>query len=602
MNMTFLNFLQFCDEASISFGLVNAQLKVNAPQGTLTPDLVQRLRRFKPELLALLRTNAASERAPTQHIERIGPVVRTENLAVSFGQEQLWLAQHKDEIGDANHFARVLELTGELDLAAVDAAFTAVFQRHEALRTVFVARDDALLQKIGPVPTIAVPVTDLRALDEPQRVEAAGALHRQLVSAPIDLTRDLMLRLHLICLGQDRHQLVIVLHHIASDGWSLGILVNEFQALYTAFAQGSEAALAPLPVGYADYAQWERAPRQREARAASLAYWTKRMEGAPVLHSLPTDRPRPAHQSFTGDCVYSRIDAATTDALKQLAQRTGCTLFMVLETMFACLIARYARAGDVVTGSPMANRPHQDVEGLIGYFVNMVALRHQIDERASMLQLLAQAKQDIVAALSHGQVPFAQVVQAVTTARSTSYSPLVQIAFVLQNNDIADLALPGLACTMHEPRRMNTFFDLSLEASEIGAGLQLCWKYASDLFKHNTLERMARGFDRLVQTALADPDMPLGRLALLTDAERHQLLVEWNGPTADYPRETCLHELFEAQAADNPDAVAVVFEGEQLSYGALNAKANQLAHYLVTERQVKPDTLVGICVERSLEM
>jgi amino acid adenylation domain-containing protein len=600
--MRFLNFLQFCYDKSISFALDNGQIKVNAPQGALTADVVQRLRQFKPELLEFLQTNAANEHASTQQFKHIPLVARSENLPASYGQEQLWLAQQKDNSGDSYHFVRVLELTGELGLEALNTTFSMIFQRHEALRTVFVMRDEMLLQTILPPARIDIPVTDLCDLNEVQRGESASILHRQLASAPFDLEHDLMLRLHLIRVDQHRYQLVIVLHHIASDGWSLGILVNEFQSLYTQCVQGSVPTLTPLPIQYADYAHWQRTPGQLEVLATSLKYWTKRLEGVPELHTLLTDHPRPAHQSFKGSCIYTRLDAVTTDALKQLAQRTGCTLFMVLETIFAGFIARYSGSADVVIGTPVANRQHQDVEGLIGYFVNVLALRHQIDDNASILQLLAQTKQDTVAAFSHDHVPFARVVHAVTTTRSTSYSPLVQISFGLQNNDISDLSLPGLACTLSEPGHENVIFDLTLEASEIAGQLQLCWEYASDLFQVSTLERMALNFEKIVHSALAAPDMPLNRLELISDQERSQLLVAWNDTAMDYPGDKCIHELFEAQAMQNPDAVALVYEGEQLSYGELNVKANQLAHYLVTEKQVKPDTLVGICIERSLEM
>ncbi|MEJ7807602.1 MAG: amino acid adenylation domain-containing protein, partial [Telluria sp.] len=286
----------------------------------------------------------------------------------------------------------------------------------------------------------------------------------------------------------------------------------------------------------------------------------------------------------------------------RIAQQTGSTLFMVLECLYAVLISRHGHSGDVVLGTPVANRPHEDIGGLIGYFVNMLVLRHQVDQNISFLDLLAQVKQDVIEAFAYEQVPFDKVVRAAVKQRSASFSPLVQLIITLQNNAIAPFSLPGLACVLKQPEKSHCLFDLQLEATETPAGMTLHWEYDSDLFREASIARFADHFARLAAQVINDPDCALGKHDLLSGQERRQQLFEWNDTARDFPRESCIQELFEQRAQATPDAVAVRVEGQQLSYAALNAQANQLAHYLVTQRQVKPDTLVGICVERSLEM
>jgi amino acid adenylation domain-containing protein len=598
--MNFLNFLQFCHEAAITFSLDNGQLKVHAPPGTLTADVVQRLRAFKPELLDWLAARAALGATADA-----GPLTtRPDGAAapLSFGQEQLWLAQRIDDLGDAYHFARSLELAGELDLGALHAAFDAIVERHQALRTVVCETDGVPAQRIMPAAPRAIALADLAALGEAERAAALAALERQVTAAPFDLARDPMLRLQLVRLAPRRHQLLIVLHHIASDGWSLGILVREFQTLYAQAAQGRAPSLPPLQLQYADYAHWQRTPAHGAALEAAAHYWRERLRDAPQIHGLLTDRVRPQQPSFRGARVVTRLDRATTERLRRLAQGAGATLFMALETLFASLVASYSRCADVVIGTPVANRPRPELEGLIGYFVNLLALRHDIDPRASTLELLARSRRDTIDAFSHQQLPFDQVVRAVASSRSGSYSPLVQLVFVLHNNDIGALALPGLACGVGQPAQANALFDLRLEASETEDGLLLSWEYALDLFNEATVQGLASSYGQLVRAALDAPERPLGELDFLDAEDRRRQLAEGSAAGPSFGDGQCIHALFERAAAATPDAVALVFEDQQLSYGALNARANRLAHYLITERQVGPDTLVGLCAERSFEM
>ncbi|MEJ7747358.1 MAG: amino acid adenylation domain-containing protein, partial [Luteimonas sp.] len=410
------------------------------------------------------------------------------------------------------------------------------------------------------------------------------------------------LRARLLKMAADEHILLVTLHHIASDGWSMAILITEFSVLYRAYALGQSDPLPPLAIQYADYAHWQRNWLQGDVLEQQLGYWTKQLASLPVVHSLPLDRARPAMQSFQGAICTSRIDAATSGALNALCQASGATLFMGLHAAFSVLLARYSDETDIVVGSPIANREQAEVASLIGFFVNTLILRSDLSGNPSFTDLLGQSKTMLLDAYAHQQVPFEQLVERLQPQRSLSHSPLFQIMLVLQNNEDGQLDLPGLTLSPVEQAGAVAKYDLTLNISESAQGLALEWEYSTDLFEATTMARLAGHFEVLLRALVSTPGARVGTADMLGAAERHQLLVEWNDTAADYPRDTCIHELFEARVAATPDAVAVVFEGAQLSYGELNAKANRLAHYLVTHRRVKPDTLVGICVERSLEM
>ncbi|MES2296357.1 MAG: amino acid adenylation domain-containing protein [Pseudomonadota bacterium] len=596
---SFLQFLQTCRDRAIQFSLEHDQVKVHAPKDTLNAELVAQLRQYKPEILEWLRNNASGvpSDAPLQATAR----ERDQAVPASQGQEALWLTHQVYSMGDAYHFVRVLTLTGTLRLDLLERAFSTIVQRHEALRTVFVQEDGVLLQKSLPARAIEVSCTDLAALDQADREREAAALQQRAGHASFDLERDLMLRVQVIRLSEQEHQLLIVMHHIASDGWSLGVLVAEFQALYTSLADDKPAELAPLPLQYADYAIWTRSAPQQDQQQRDLNYWTAQLAAAPEVHNIPTDRARAQTQSFCAGTIHTAIDASTLGAFKQLAQAQGATLFMALETLFAILIARYSQNDDIVIGTPVAGRDQEALAGLIGYFVNMLPLRHQHDQTLSFNALLPKAKQDIVAAFEHQNVPFEAVLRALAAPRSTSYSPLIQIAFTLQNNDVADLALPGLTCSIAQSAKSYVPFEITLSATESTSGLSLEWAYASELFEQSTMVRMAAQFERLMRSVVAAPDLAMRRHDIVAAAERAQLL-DWSAERANYPAQHCLHELFEQQAARHPHAIALVYEQEQLSYAELNHKANQLAHYLLTHKRAAPDSLVGLCVERSVDM
>ena len=371
------------------------------------------------------------------------------------------------------------------------------------------------------------------------------------------------------------------MHHIVTDGWSLGVFIHELSALYQAFSTGRPSPLAELPIQYADFAAWQREWLQGAVLEEQLGYWQQQLAGAPGLLELPTDRPRPAVQSFRGASVAFGLEAELTHGLKALSQRAGVTLFMTLLGAFMVLLARYSRQEDIVVGSPIANRTHSQTEGLIGFFVNTLVLRADLSGDPPFEELLGRVRRVALEAYAHQEIPFERVVEALQPERSLSHSPLFQVMFALQNAPLGELELPGLTLSPLTLESVTAQFDLSLILSEAEGGLVGgVWEYSTDLFEAATIERLLGHFQTLLEGIVADPKRPLSELPLLPEAEWRQVVVEWNATEAEYPKERCIHQLVEAQVERAPEAVAVVFEDEWLTYRALNARANQLAHHL----------------------
>ncbi|HEV7922516.1 MAG TPA: amino acid adenylation domain-containing protein [Thermoanaerobaculia bacterium] len=512
----------------------------------------------------------------------LAPVARDRELPPSFAQQRLWFIDQLEEGSAQYNMPAALHLEGALDRAALQQTLDAIVGRHEVLRTRFIARGESCVQDIqpaGPVP--------LRVLD------GSDALHSAITEEAtrlFDLSRDLMLRATLIRLADEEHALLLTLHHIASDGWSLGVLVKEFSALYTAFAEGRSNPLPPLQIQYADYAHWQRALLSGEAYDRQLAYWKTQLADLPPVHSLPLDKPRPAQQSFAGGNHVTRLDPATLAGLRTLSEENGATLFMVLQSAFALLLGRWSHAADVVMGSPISGRNHKDVEPLIGFFVNTLVLRTKLADGIPFQELLRRNKQTILDAFAHQDVPFDGLVGELKPARSLSYSPLFQILFALQNNEAPELALPNLTVSPLGGGNTAIRFDLQLAASEQAEGLTLSWSYAESLFDRRTIERMAASFLVLLRgIASGAPDLPL-----LTDAD-HEQLARWNDTALGVPAAR-VHELFEAQVARTPDALAVVAGEERLTYRELNQRAGAIAQTLGGAK------LVPVSMEPSVEL
>ncbi|MGH8773154.1 MAG: condensation domain-containing protein, partial [Burkholderiales bacterium] len=411
---------------------------------------------------------------------------------------------------------------------------------HEVLRTSFPTVEGVAVQRIAPVVEVGLPVVELQGLGEEEREAEVRRLAAEEAQRPFDLARGPLLRVCLLKLGEEDHGLLVTLHHIVTDGWSMGVFIHELSALYQAFATGRPSPLAALPIQYADFAAWQREWLQGEVLEGQLGYWQQQLTGAPGLLELPTDRPRPAVQSFRGASVAFGLEAELTHGLKALSQRAGVTLFMTLLGAFMALLARYSRQEDIVVGSPIANRTHSQTEGLIGFFVNTLVLRVDLAGDPPFEELLRRVRRVALEAYAHQEVPFERVVEALQPERTLSHSPLFQVLFALQTAPVGELELPGLTLSPLTLESVTAKFDLSLELSEAEGGLVGGWEYSTELFEAATIERLGAHLQTLLEGIVADPQRRLSELPLLPESERHQLLSEWNKATAVYPKESCV--------------------------------------------------------------
>ncbi|HEX8317855.1 non-ribosomal peptide synthase/polyketide synthase [Longimicrobium sp.] len=553
----------------------------------------------RPVLADFARGLAAAARAEAPAIT---PMDRTAPIPLSFAQQRLWVMEQLGDLGSTYHIPMHLRLRGELDRGALVRSLGRIVARHEALRTTFPAVDGEPVQHIAPAGESAFPLVehDLHAL-----AEAEDEL-RRLVSdeagAPFDLARGPLVRGRLVRMAADDHVLLLTMHHIVSDGWSMGVLHRELGALYAAFACGEPDPLPPLRVQYADYAAWHRRWVEGPAVEAQAEYWTQTLAGAPELLELPTDHPRPAKQNFAGATLNVELDEALTAALKALGQRHGATLYMTLLAGWAAVLARLSGQDEVVVGTPTANRLRSEIEGLIGFFINTLPVRVDLSGAPTVAEALGRVKARALEAQQNQDIPFEKVVERVRPARSLAHSPLFQVMLAWQNAPASPLELPRLSLAPADAApRVTAKFDLLLSLSEEDGRITGEVEYATALFEQATVERWLGYLRRVLEAMAADDGRDIDRLPMLAEAERALVLREWNATEAAYPREACVHELVEAQVARTPGAVAVVFEDQHVTYAELNARANRLAHHL-RALGVGPDARVAICVERGPEM
>ncbi|MDZ7963735.1 MAG: amino acid adenylation domain-containing protein [Nostoc sp. DedSLP03] len=549
------------------------------------------------QTIVQLRTEGQSLNLPL--IKRIAP--DTEKIPLSFAQERLWFLNQLEGASATYNMPAALRLSGRLNLNALQQALAEIIRRHEALRTSFANINGTPMQVIHSTASIDMEVVDLQHLEESERKLVLEQQLQLAAIAAFDLESAPLIRCNLWQLSNSDYVFGINIHHIVSDGWSMGVLIQELSVLYKAFCAGESSPLPNLEIQYADFALWQRQWLSGEILEEQIQYWVSQLQGAPELLQLPTDRPRPSVQSYRGATQSFGLNRELTQKLESLSRRAGSTLFMTLLTAFATLLYRYTGQSDVVIGSAIANRHRSEIEPLIGFFVNTLVLRTRLEDNPSFEQLLAQVRKTTLQAYEHQDVPFEHVVEALQPQRSMSYSPLFQVMFMLQNAPMGELELPGVSLSELEQERTIAKFDLTLDISETSAGLECEWEYNTDLFDRSTIERMASHFENLLSAIVDNPQQRVSELPLLSPAERQLLLVEWNDTEWEYPKDKCIHELFEEQVERTPNAVAVVFEQQQLTYQQLNSRANQLAHYLQT-LGVGPEVLVGICVQRSLEM
>ncbi|WP_208453628.1 non-ribosomal peptide synthetase [Burkholderia gladioli] len=526
----------------------------------------------------------------------ITPLAREGELALSFSQQRLWFLAQLDGVSATYHMPLALRLQGRLDQAAWQRALDTLLDRHEALRSVFVTVQGQPRVRLLPVGT-ALPVThhDLRgAADARQQLQAISS---QEVHAGFDLEQGPLIRARLIRLSEDEHAFLLTQHHIVSDGWSLDVLLGELQALYHAYLHGRPDPLAPLAIQYPDYAAWQRQWLTGERLQAQVDYWRDTLADAPVLLDLPTDRPRPAQQSFVGAHVPVRFDAELTQALRRLAQTHGVTPYMIVMAAWAAVLARLSGQQDIVIGTPSANRNRQEVEPLIGFFVNTLALRLDLSGAPDAATLLARVRQAALAAQDHQDLPFEQVVEIVNPPRNLGHAPLFQVMFAWQSRQGASLDLPGLEATPLPLAYDAVNFDLELALEESGHDITGTLNYSTALFEQDTIERQLVYLRAMLLAMVRDEARAVDSFDILPPEER-ELLHTWNATEQAYPAELCLHHQFELHAEHTPDAIALVFEDRAISYAQLNAQANRLAHELIA-LGVQPDARVALCVERS---
>ncbi|AEI67143.1 non-ribosomal peptide synthase/polyketide synthase [Corallococcus macrosporus] len=524
------------------------------------------------------------------------------SLPTSFAQQRLWLLDQMNPGGTSYNVPAVLRVEGPLDAMVLQRSFQELVRRHESLRTTFSSCDGMPVQVISADPVLAFQHKTLASLPEDERAAEVSRLADEDAHQPFDLARGPLLRVTLLKLSEQEHVLVLVMHHIVSDGWSMGILVREVTSLYEAFAQGRSSPLPDLPVQYADYAVWQREWLRGEVLERQLAYWKQQLEGAAQALELPTDRARPTLQTFRGGHLEQRWPKPLWDGVKSLAQREGATPFMVLLAAYQVVLSRYARQEDVSVGSPIAGRTHGETEGLIGFFVNTLVLRARLSPGLTFRELLGQVREVTLGAYAHQDVPFEKLVEELHPERDLGRSPLFQVTLTLQNTPVTDVTLgEGLRVSGVESEGRTSKYDVSLVMEEVQDGVVAMANYNSDLFEAGTMDRMLGHLKVLLEGAIAEPEARLGELPLMGVEERTRLVEAWSGTASAYPRDAGLSELFEAQVQRTPDAEAVEYEGQRLTYSELNRRANQLAHHL-RSMGVGPEVRVGLCVERSLEL
>jgi amino acid adenylation domain-containing protein len=520
---------------------------------------------------------------------------------LSFSQERLWLLDQIDPDSPAYNLVRAVKLEGMLDGTALERSFNEIIRRHESLRTSFQIVDGRPVQVIAPSLIISMPVIDLLCLSESEREAEMLRLCDEEVWRRFDLANGPLLRAKLIRVDLTKHILLLATHHIVSDAWSTGILVKEMATLYEAFLNGADSPLPPLRIQYADFAVWQREWLQGEVLETQLSYWKRQLADHPSDLQLPIDHPRSSTQSFRGATETLVMPTALTESLKALGQREGATPFMILMAAFKTLLHRYTHSKDIVIGSPIANRNRPEIEGLIGFFINTLVFRTDFSGNPTFKEALARVRRTCLEAFAHQDLPFERLVEELQPERDIGRTPFFQVMFLLQNVPLPDLKLAGLSVSLLELKNRVSKFDMTLNLAEGPEGITASIDYSADLFESVTISRMLRHLRALLEGIALNPQQSLSHIQMLSDAERQQLLFEWNQTEKDYDATRCIHLVFEAQAKQTPDAMALAFEDTYLTYDELNRRANQLAHFLI-EMGAGPEILVPICLPRSIGM
>ncbi|NER91537.1 non-ribosomal peptide synthetase [Moorena sp. SIO3A2] len=599
--MKTVNFISYLQNLGVKLWIEQEQLECYAPKGVMTAELKRNLVERKTEILEFLREVQITQKSVASSIQSIS---REQVIPLSYAQQRLWFIEKMALSSNAYNMPLTLHLVGKLDYVALQTSINQIIARHETLRTTFSEINDTPVQIIQPPFELELPIIDLSGLTPSEATTKLQQLLQQENELSFNLEVDPPIRAQLYQLGTTEHILQITLHHIASDGWSLTVLPKELSAIYTAIVQEEPLSLPELPIQYADFAVWQRNYLQGETLEQQLSYWKQKLQDLPQLQ-LPTDHPRPAVETFNGAGIPINIPAALTSKVKELTQKQGTTLFITLLAVFKVLLSRYSGQQSIAVGSPIANRNRREIEGLIGFFVNSLVMYTDLGGDPSFTEVLNRVKQTALEAYSHQDIPFEKLVEELQPERALSQNPLFQVVFAVQQSEILkpSFSLPNLEVGWYEGAgaEMTVRMDLELHLWPVGEEIKGFCAYNTDLFEAETITRMLSHYENLLSAAVETTERPISQLPLMTQPELDQILVEWNNTKTNYPDDKCIHQLFEDRVEKTPDALAVVFEQQKLTYSELNSKANQLAHYL-QKLGVVPETLVGICVDRSVEM
>jgi amino acid adenylation domain-containing protein len=556
----------------------------------------------QPTVAGLAQTIEIAQRAGVRlGVPPLVPISREVELPLSFAQQRLWFLDQMEPGSAFYNIPAAVRLRGVLNIEALERTLSEVVRRHEVLRTNFIAVDGEPVQVIEPPREVRLAITDLSSLDEAERTAETQRLVAEESGQPFNLTTGPLLRVKLLRLQEEEHVAIVTMHHIVSDGWSIGVLVREVAALYLAYVRGDESPLAELPIQYADFAHWQRGWLQDEVLAAQLDYWRAELADAPTVLNLPLDKPRPPVQTFRGAHHSVALSAELSVQLRDLSRQHGSTLFMTLLAAFDLLLCRYAGQEQVLVGSPIANRNRSETEGLIGFFVNTLVLRGDMRGNPSFRELLRRVREMALGAYAHQDLPFEKLVEELEPERDMSRSPLFQVTFTWQNAPGEALELEGLSLSGVESPGDTAKYELMLILEERGGVIVGGLEYNPDLYAAASIGRLVASYERVLQAVVADAEQRVLEVELLSAAERQQIVAGWNETRREYGGAVTIHRMFAAQAARSGEAVALVFEGERLTYAELDRRSNQLAHHLIS-LGVTPDSLVAVCLDRSVEL
>ena len=551
-------------------------------------------------LFELLIKEKQHKKAPEQ-IQSLARSGESHSFPLSFAQQRLWFLDQVHPGNPAYNLPFSRRIKGPLDVAALERSFNEINRRHEALRTRFLLIEGTPAQIVSNPQPSSLVIEDLSDVASSEREAEVQKIVAEEARQPFDLAIGPLWRRRLLRLGEQEHVLLLTIHHIVSDGWSMGVLIKEIGLLYEVFSAGKPSPLPELPIQYADFAVWQREWLQGDVLQEQLEYWKEKLDGSPAALEFPTDRPRPPVMSFRGAALSYQYSAELTKALNNLSSREGVTLYLVLLAAFKVLLHRYTGQADISVGTPIANRNMIETEPLVGFFANTLVMRTVLSGNPQFKQLLQTIRKVALGAYAHQDIPFEKLVEEIAPERALNRPPLFQVMFSFDNTPSPSLDLPAVSVEKLTTHNETSKFDLLLSMREEGDRLTSVVEYNIDIFDASTIKRMMQHFENLLQQIVVDTEIGISQLSLMSEEERRQVLVEWNNTEAEYPQDRTVISLFEEQIEKCSDAIAIESDGEPISYGELNERANRLAHYL-RESGVGTETLVGICMERGVDM